>query len=79
MPMTKEQLYAEAMALDVREREALAEELLLTVDDGTREEVDAAWAEEIERRIAEYERGEVKAIPGDQVLRELRARHDRTK
>jgi putative addiction module component (TIGR02574 family) len=79
MPMTKEQIYAEAIALDVREREALAEELLLTVDDGTREEVDAAWAEEIERRIAEYERGEVKAIPGDQVLRELRARHDRTK
>ena len=79
MPMTKEQIYAEAIALDVREREALAEELLLTVDDGTREEVDAPWAEEIERRIAEYERGEVKAIPGDQVLRELRARRDRTK
>jgi putative addiction module component (TIGR02574 family) len=77
--MTKDQLLAEAMALDVREREALAEELLLTVDDGTREEIDAAWAEEIDRRIAEYERGEVKAIPGDQVLRELRARHNGTK
>ena len=79
MPMTKEQLLAEAMALDVKERESLAEELLLTVDDGTREEVDAAWAEEIQRRIAEYERGEVKAIPGDQVLRELRGRHNGSK
>jgi putative addiction module component (TIGR02574 family) len=76
--MTKQQLYAEAMALDVREREALAEDLLLTVDDGTREEIDAAWALEIERRIGEFERGEVKPIPGEQVFRELRARHNGT-
>jgi putative addiction module component (TIGR02574 family) len=75
--MTKDQLLAEAMALDVREREALAEELLLTVDDGTREEIDAAWAEEIDRRIAEYERGEVKAVPADDMFRRLRAKYSK--
>jgi putative addiction module component (TIGR02574 family) len=75
--MTKDQLLAEAMALDVREREALAEELLLTVDDGTREEIDAAWAEEIDRRIAEYERGEVKAVPVDDMFRRLRAKYSK--
>lgn len=34
---------------------------------------EAHWAAEIRRRVDAYERGEVKALSGDQVLRELGA------
>jgi hypothetical protein len=34
---------------------------------------EALWVAEIQRRVGAYERGEVKALPADQVLAELRA------
>ena len=37
------------------------------------EELDAAWSGEIGRRLAAYDRGEVQAIPAEQVFAELRA------
>lgn len=42
--------------------------------DGTPEEIESAWAEEIERRIAARERGEVELIPAEVVMAEMRAR-----
>jgi putative addiction module component (TIGR02574 family) len=75
--MTREQLLAEAMALDPKEREALAEELWLSLDHTSRDEIDAAWMEEVQRRIAAYERGEVEAVPGEEVMRRLRERLQR--
>lgn len=38
------------MQLDAVEREALAEELLLSLSEDEREEIDAAWLEEAKRR-----------------------------
>jgi len=70
MPMTKEQLLAEAKALDPREREALVEEIWLTLDDA-RTSVEAAWIEECKRRIAAVDRGEMPTTPGNQVMRDL--------
>ena len=77
MPMTKEQLLAEAMALDPEEREALADDLWMTLDHTSREAIEAAWAEEIERRIAAYDRGEVAAVPADEMFRRLREKYGR--
>ena len=77
MPMTREQLFAEARALDPREREALAEELLLSLDEADRATIDAAWLEEVKARDASYRRGESKAYPVDDVIAELRARAKR--
>ena len=37
-------------------------------DDFTSPEIAAAWAAEIERRLAAYDRGEMKAISSDVVL-----------
>ncbi len=34
-----------------------------------------AWAKEVDRRIAEDERGEVKMIPGEEVIAELRRKY----
>ena len=76
MPMTKDQLRIEAMALDPKEREALAEELLLSLD-GERTANELAWVEECKRRVEAVDRGEMKTIPGEQVMRELRERLQR--
>lgn len=40
--------------------------------DGTPEEIEAAWVEEAERRIAAFERGETTSIPHEDVMAELR-------
>lgn len=38
------------------------------------EESDALWAEEAERRFAEYKAGHIKAFPAEEVFERLRAR-----
>jgi putative addiction module component (TIGR02574 family) len=40
-------------------------------------EIDAAWAAEIERRLAQVDSGEVETIPYETVIAELRAKHSR--
>lgn len=40
-------------------------------------ENDQAWAEEIDRRIAEIDGGQVQCIPADEVFAGLRKRHGR--
>jgi len=40
--------------------------------DGTPEEIEAAWLEEVRRRIAKSERGETTPVDADQVLQRLR-------
>jgi putative addiction module component (TIGR02574 family) len=42
--------------------------------DGTPEEIEAAWLEEVERRIERADRGETTAIPHEDVMAKLRAR-----
>jgi len=66
-----------ALSLPVQERTELADVLLAStdVDDDTGFEMSAAWREEIARRSAEYDRGEVQAIPWDQVREEARRKH----
>lgn len=49
----------------------LAEELLATVQEIS-PEVDAAWEEEIRRRIAEIDAGTAKLVPADEVIAEVR-------
>lgn len=40
--------------------------------DGTPEEIEAAWLEEVERRIAKAERGETMFVDAGQVMERLR-------
>lgn len=67
MPHMKDQILAEAMTLDSREREELAEELLLSVD----EILDPDWAAEIERRLAAYKSGQAKTSSADEMFQKL--------
>jgi putative addiction module component (TIGR02574 family) len=61
----------EALSLEPNDRAALAETLLASLD--TPEEIEAAWAEEIERRSADFKSGAVRGIPAEIVLAEARA------
>ncbi|MDX1996191.1 MAG: addiction module protein [Thermoanaerobaculia bacterium] len=61
----------EALTLEPDERAALAETLLASLD--TPEAVEQAWAEEVERRIADIDSGAVQLVPLEDVLAELRA------
>ncbi|MBI4664765.1 MAG: addiction module protein [Verrucomicrobia bacterium] len=74
MAQTYEEVAKPALALPAESRAKLAEELLESLDAPAQARIDALWAAVAERRSKEIEVGEVKPIPGDQVLRELRSR-----
>ena len=55
------------MSLDVRDRAALAEELLASLEELDEEEAERLWAEESQRRLDEYRAGSAKAVQSDVV------------
>ncbi len=71
MSLTKEQIKSAALELAPAEREALAEELLLSVTELERDAVDAAWLAEAKRRDAAFRRGETGAKPVEDVIARL--------
>jgi len=69
------ELLKKALALPVEARAALAESLLESLDEEPVDEgVEAAWSEEIKRRIEEIDSGKVQMIPYEEVRRRLAAR-----
>jgi putative addiction module component (TIGR02574 family) len=61
-----------ALALSTEDRGLIISRLIDSLDDEPSEEgVEAAWSEEIKRRVEEIQSGKVEMIPGEQVLREL--------
>jgi putative addiction module component (TIGR02574 family) len=74
MVMTKDQVKSAAMQLDPIERESLAEELLLSIDQQESAEIDAAWLAEVKRRDAEFIAGRASAKPVDDVINRLLAK-----
>ena len=63
-----------ALSLPGEERAELADKLLQSLDEDDQEEIDRLWAKEAEDRIAAYERGEIAAIPGNEVFAALKSR-----
>lgn len=61
------------LTLPPHDRARLAELLLASLE-GEDAEVDAAWSEEIERRLAEFDRGAMEAIPAEEVFSALERR-----
>jgi len=66
-----QELLADALRLDTTDRAKLAAELLASLDGEPEEDVEAAWAEEVERRIDEIESGAVKLVPWEDVKRRV--------
>jgi putative addiction module component (TIGR02574 family) len=72
--MSSEQLLKEALALPAAEKAKLAEELLSSLDDAAQYEIDRAWGDEAERRIAAFEKGKMHAEPVEDVIKAMRDR-----
>lgn len=63
-----------ALALPPDERAWLAEELVASLDRHRDPDVEAAWAREIERRIAEVESGEAETVSWEDARARIRAK-----
>ena len=72
MSSTLTELKRRAADLSNNERAELALSLIESLDGEADADADEAWRMEIERRVAQIERGEVKLVPGDEVLARVR-------
>ena len=74
MSRSVNELFREAKALSEGERAELAGLLLDSLEGAPDDDVEAAWAEEIERRVRQLDSGEVTTIPWEEVRAKLFAR-----
>ena len=62
----------QALKLSSAERAHVAKQLIVSLDEGSDVDVEQAWQEEVQRRLGQIERGEVKTIPWEEVQKRLR-------
>jgi putative addiction module component (TIGR02574 family) len=72
MPDQVSELVKRGRALAPKDRERLVDELLESLNEPAANELNAAWESEIERRLAEYDRGDVQAIDAEEVFAKAR-------
>ena len=77
MPTPFENVAEQARLLSARERLRLATELLQSVEPEASEEVERAWEQEIQRRIAEIDSGNAKGRPWEEIKRDFDSRYGR--
>ena len=70
-PPSLEQIEEQARELTPEERAKLAQSLLESLRAPVAE-VEAAWAKEIDRRVAAFDRGELPAYPAEDIFAEAR-------
>lgn len=77
MSMSLPEVEKAMLALNEREIAALVHRGIQALDHDddsvSQEEIDAAWRDELLRRIDDIESGKVKTIPGDEVFASVRA------
>lgn len=71
MSRTFVELWKEASELSEKDRADLAGLLIESLEAEPDENVEAAWAVEIQRRVAELDAGAVKSIPWEEVRQRL--------
>lgn len=71
MSITKEQIFQEAILLSPMDKAQLVELILSSFNNRNREEIDIAWSEETEERIAAYKNGLIDSIPMEQVFNHI--------
>jgi putative addiction module component (TIGR02574 family) len=72
MPDQVAELVKRGRELAPEDRERLVDQLLESLNEPAAAELDKAWEAEIERRLGEYERGEVQAIDAEEVFAKAR-------
>ncbi len=58
--------------LPIKDREALAERLMHSVDEKPLTEIEEAWVQEAERRFAAYRKGERRGVPAATGFKQIR-------
>jgi len=76
MARNLKELFHEAAQLPSSDRAALAGLLIESLDPAPEPEVEAAWSEEIARRVTELDAGTVETIPWEEVRAELLGRRN---
>lgn len=71
MPKDFNEVFRDATELSEHDRATLAGLLIESLEGEPDPGVEAAWAAEIERRVAELDEGTVKTIPWEEVRRRL--------
>jgi putative addiction module component (TIGR02574 family) len=71
MSASLKQIEEQARALNAEERAKLAESMLESLHSPLAD-IEAAWAEEIEQRVAAFDRGEIPAYAAEDVFAEAR-------
>ena len=74
MDTQAEQILQIALSLSADDRAEIAESLIQSLDEGRAVDIEAAWAEEIGRRIEEIDNGNAQMIPWEEVIRSMRER-----
>jgi len=74
MSANSEQILKQALALPLQERAELVEQLLATFQSPPDPQVDALWVRESEERLDAYDRGELKAVPSEEVFERIKRR-----
>jgi len=72
MHMTVEQIADEALALPSEARALLADRLVESLDPAEDGYIRQLWIREARRRVDEVRRGEVKTIPADEAISQVR-------
>jgi putative addiction module component (TIGR02574 family) len=78
MATATDDLLTQVLSLPPGERARLAEQLLESLEPPN-ERNRQLWAEEAERRLEAYERGDLKASPADEVFARLRSKFPESK
>lgn len=71
MSKRADHILTEALELPPVERAELIENLLSSFEFQSRKFIDALWAQEAEERIDAFDRGEMDAIPAEDVFAEI--------
>jgi putative addiction module component (TIGR02574 family) len=74
MSGNSEQILKQALALPPQERAELVEQLLATFQSPPDLRIDELWAREAEDRLDAYDRGELKAVPAEEVFNRIKER-----
>jgi putative addiction module component (TIGR02574 family) len=67
-----EEIQKQARRLTLQEKAALARTLIQELDNSADPAAARLWIEEAQRRYAAYLRGEIEALPGDEVMQRAR-------
>jgi putative addiction module component (TIGR02574 family) len=75
MSASMQEVIDKAFNLSPEERAKLAHELIISIDDTTGNEVEAAWDSEIERRVKIIKSGKAKGRQAEDILAEIKAKY----